>query len=111
MSNGALSMARLGRLRDVMAGYVGRGDVPGLVTLVSRRGETHADALGTLAVGGRDPMRRIAVRIDPTSSITRCQDVEANGVRATFSRGSMSCGSTRHKPWERRLPAGPGCHG
>ncbi len=58
MSNGALSMVRLGRMRDVMAGYVERGDVPGLVTLVSRRGETHADALGTLAVGGRDPMRR-----------------------------------------------------
>ncbi len=51
-------MARLGRMRDVMAGYVERGAVPGLVTLVSRRGETHVDALGMMAVGGRDPMRR-----------------------------------------------------
>jgi len=58
MSTGGLSTARLGRLRDVMAGYVERGDVPGLVTLVSRRGETHVDALGMTAVGGRDPMRR-----------------------------------------------------
>jgi CubicO group peptidase (beta-lactamase class C family) len=58
MSSGALSTARLGRMHDVMAGYVERGDVPGLVTLVSRRGETHVDALGTMAVGGRDPMRR-----------------------------------------------------
>ncbi|MDQ2830072.1 MAG: class A beta-lactamase-related serine hydrolase, partial [Chloroflexota bacterium] len=33
-------------------------DVPGLVTLISRRGETHVDALGMMAVGGRDPMRR-----------------------------------------------------
>jgi CubicO group peptidase (beta-lactamase class C family) len=45
-------------MHDVMAGYVERGDVPGLVTLVSRRGEVHVDALGTTAVGSRDPMRR-----------------------------------------------------
>jgi CubicO group peptidase (beta-lactamase class C family) len=57
MSTGGLSKARLGRMHDVMAGYVERGDVPGLVTLVSRRGEVHVDALGTMAVGGRDPMR------------------------------------------------------
>jgi len=31
-----MSAARLGRLHEVMAGYVERGDVPGLVTLVSR---------------------------------------------------------------------------
>ncbi len=58
MSTGGLSTARLSRMRDVMAGYVERGDVPGLVTLVSRRGETHVDAIGMMAVGGRDPMRR-----------------------------------------------------
>ena len=58
MSSGGLSKARLGRMHDVMAGYVERGDVPGLVTLVSRRGEVHADAIGTKAVGGNDPMRR-----------------------------------------------------
>ena len=58
MSAAGLSKSRLGCLRDVMAGYVERGDVPGLVTLVSRRGETHVDALGMMAVGGREPMRR-----------------------------------------------------
>jgi len=58
MSTGGLSTAGLGHMRDVMAGYVERGDVPGLVTLVSRRGETHVDALGMMALGGRDPMRR-----------------------------------------------------
>src|SRR5438105_10407685 len=58
MSIGGLSKARLGRMHAVMAGYVERGDVPGLVTLVSRRGETHVDAIGTTALGGRDPMRR-----------------------------------------------------
>ena len=58
MSTGGLSKARLGRMHDVMAGYVERGEVPGLVTLVSRRGEVHVDAIGTKAVGGSDPMRR-----------------------------------------------------
>jgi CubicO group peptidase (beta-lactamase class C family) len=58
MSIGGLSKARLGRMHDVMAGYVERGDVPGLVTLVSRRGEVHVDAIGTAALGGRDPIRR-----------------------------------------------------
>jgi CubicO group peptidase (beta-lactamase class C family) len=58
MSTGGLSKARLGRMHDVMAGYVERGDVPGLVTLVSRRGEVHVDAIGLKAVGGSDPIRR-----------------------------------------------------
>jgi hypothetical protein len=35
MSIGGLSKARLGRMHDVMASYVGRGEVPGIVTLVS----------------------------------------------------------------------------
>jgi hypothetical protein len=52
MSTGGLSKARLGRMHDVMAGYVERGEVPGLVTLVSRRGELHVDAIGMKAIGG-----------------------------------------------------------
>ncbi|HKH11355.1 MAG TPA: serine hydrolase domain-containing protein [Rubrobacter sp.] len=58
MSKGGLSGARLDRMHDVMAGHVERGHAPGIVTLVSRRGETRVDAIGTKAVGGRDPMRR-----------------------------------------------------
>src|SRR5258707_5094190 len=46
MNNSGLSRARLGRMHDVMAGYVERGEVPGIVTLVSRSGETHVDAIG-----------------------------------------------------------------
>ena len=53
-----LSKARLERMHDVMAGYVERGEVPGLVTLVSRRGEVHVDAIGTTAVDGATPMAR-----------------------------------------------------
>jgi CubicO group peptidase (beta-lactamase class C family) len=58
MNNGEFSEARLGRMRDVMAGHVGRGVVPGVVTLLSRRGEVQVDAIGTKAFGGSDPMRR-----------------------------------------------------
>jgi CubicO group peptidase (beta-lactamase class C family) len=58
MRSGGLSTARLGRMHDVLAGHVERGDLPGLVTLVSRRGEVHVDAIGTQAVGGSAPMRR-----------------------------------------------------
>jgi CubicO group peptidase (beta-lactamase class C family) len=58
MNTGGLSKARLGRMHDVMAGYVERGDVPGLVTLVSRRGEVHVDAIGMKAVESLDPVRR-----------------------------------------------------
>jgi CubicO group peptidase (beta-lactamase class C family) len=57
MSTGGLSKARLGRMHDAMANYVERGELPGLVTLVSRRGEVHVDAIGKQSFGG-DPMRR-----------------------------------------------------
>jgi CubicO group peptidase (beta-lactamase class C family) len=58
MSTGGLSRARLGRMHDVMAGHVERGDVPGIVTLVSRRGEVHVGALGMKAIGESEPMQR-----------------------------------------------------
>ncbi|MGO8865271.1 MAG: serine hydrolase domain-containing protein [Alphaproteobacteria bacterium] len=58
MRSGGLSKARLGRMREVMAGYVERGEVPGVVTLVSRRGEVHLDAIGMKTLGGGDPARR-----------------------------------------------------
>jgi CubicO group peptidase (beta-lactamase class C family) len=58
MSGGGLSQARLDRMREVMAWAVERGDVPGLVALVHRRGETHVAAFGTMVAGGDTPMRR-----------------------------------------------------
>jgi CubicO group peptidase (beta-lactamase class C family) len=57
MSKGGLSKTRLDRMHGLMAGYVERGDVPGVVTLVSRRGEVHVDAIGMKAVGESDPIR------------------------------------------------------
>ncbi|MGH6815513.1 MAG: serine hydrolase domain-containing protein, partial [Hyphomicrobiaceae bacterium] len=58
MSPGGLSKTRLAQMHEVMAGHVARGAVPGLVTLASRRGETHVDAIGMQKRGGQLPMRR-----------------------------------------------------
>jgi CubicO group peptidase (beta-lactamase class C family) len=58
MSDGGFSKARLARMHATMAGYVERGDLPGMVTLLARRGEVHVDVIGTKAVGDPDPMRR-----------------------------------------------------
>jgi CubicO group peptidase (beta-lactamase class C family) len=48
-------------LRDLhrsMEAYVERGERPGVVTVLSRRGETHVDAIGTHAFGSDRPMQR-----------------------------------------------------
>ena len=58
MSSAGLSRARLGRMHDVMTGTVERGKVPGLITLISRRGEVHVDVIGTQAFEDPTPMRR-----------------------------------------------------
>ncbi|TDF98108.1 serine hydrolase domain-containing protein [Paenibacillus piri] len=57
MSVAKFSLERLGRMHDVMAGHVERGGMPGLVTLVSRHGEVHVDAIGRMAFDGSAPMR------------------------------------------------------
>jgi len=52
------SRVRLERMHDLMAGHVQRRAVPGIVTLVSRRGKVHVNAVGAKAMGGEDPIRR-----------------------------------------------------
>src|SRR6266550_4293046 len=86
MSAGGLSRARLSRMHDVMAGYVERGEVPGLVTLVSRRGEVHVDAIGTLAVDGGGPVRhdtifRISSMTKPVTAVATMILVEECKLR------------------------------
>ncbi|HET8630206.1 MAG TPA: serine hydrolase domain-containing protein [Thermomicrobiales bacterium] len=85
MSTGGLSQARLQRLHDAMAGYVERGEVPGLVALVSRRGETHVEALGALALGGapvrRDTIFRIASMTKPVVAAAALLLVEECNLR------------------------------
>lgn len=58
MTSSGFDEARLERMREVMQGHVDSGLVPGLVSLVSRRGETHVDALGETAYEDGAPMER-----------------------------------------------------
>jgi CubicO group peptidase (beta-lactamase class C family) len=58
MSIGGLSKVRLRRMHEIMTGYVERGEVPGLITLISRRGDLYVDAIGAKAIGSSDPIRR-----------------------------------------------------
>ena len=53
-----LNQARVADLHMTMAGYVERGDIPGIVTLIGRGDEIHVDATGRKTVGGKEPMRR-----------------------------------------------------
>jgi CubicO group peptidase (beta-lactamase class C family) len=57
INDSGLHRGRLARLEDTLSGYVARGEVPGLVSVVSRRGEAHVTALGTLGAH-RGPVRR-----------------------------------------------------
>ncbi|WP_243710477.1 serine hydrolase domain-containing protein [Micromonospora sp. KC213] len=45
-------------MRDVLARHVESGRIPGLVALVSRGGETHVEAIGTMRQDGGPSMRR-----------------------------------------------------
>ena len=52
------SKTRLARMHERMMAHVERGYVPGIVTLVNRRGETHVHAVGSKTLDRSDPMRR-----------------------------------------------------
>jgi len=54
----ALSTTRLVRLHDALAAHVSSTDVPGIVALVSRRGETHVVTLGRRSLESDAPMTR-----------------------------------------------------
>jgi len=66
------SLARLERMRAVMRGYVERGEMPGLVALVSCGEEVHIEAIGALSFGGasisRDSIFRIASMTKPIAA-------------------------------------------
>ncbi|MBV9564259.1 MAG: beta-lactamase family protein [Bradyrhizobium sp.] len=80
-----LSNARLKRMHDTMARHVESGGVPGLVALVSRHGEIHADAIGAMAIGGapmqRDSIFRIASMTKPVAAVAAMILVEECRLR------------------------------
>jgi CubicO group peptidase (beta-lactamase class C family) len=52
------SPTRLAGMHHSLLRHVGKGRLPGLVALISRRGMEHVDAIGTLAFDREAPMRR-----------------------------------------------------
>jgi CubicO group peptidase (beta-lactamase class C family) len=52
------SKARLGRMADVMRGYVERGELAGVVTLLYRHDEVHVEAIGAQDLATATPIRR-----------------------------------------------------
>jgi CubicO group peptidase (beta-lactamase class C family) len=83
---GGLSAQRLARLPAVLQAHIDRGEAPGLVALVSRRGETHVFPLGKTAVGGdapmtRDTIFRIASMTKPVTAVAAMILVEECRLR------------------------------
>jgi CubicO group peptidase (beta-lactamase class C family) len=56
--SGGFSKTRLGRMAEVMRGYVERGEIAGAVTLLCRRDEVHVEAIGARDLATAAPMRR-----------------------------------------------------
>src|SRR5271154_2815459 len=82
---GGLSKAAFDRLRGVMAGHVERGDLPGLVMLVSDHGEVRTEAIGRLALEGspllRDSLFRTPARTKPVAAAAAMVLVEDGRLR------------------------------
>ena len=57
-ANAGYSQARLGRMRKILAAYVERGEVAGIVTLLNRRGETRVESVGYRDLERREPIAR-----------------------------------------------------
>ena len=90
------------RLHEVAQRHVGDEQVPGLVALVARGDQVHAEALGSLAIGGpavqRDSLFRIASVTKPVTGA------------ATLALAGRGC-STWTSRWPGCCPSwpAPGC--
>jgi CubicO group peptidase (beta-lactamase class C family) len=84
-SAGGLSKTRMRRMHDVMAGHVDDGSMPGLVSLVSRRGEVFVDTIGKMAFDGapmaRDTIFRITSMTKPITAVAAMILVEECKLR------------------------------
>jgi CubicO group peptidase (beta-lactamase class C family) len=61
MTRKGLVKSGLDRMHKVLSGHIERGDIPGMVALVSRHDDVHVEVLGNLHVNGNDPMARDAI--------------------------------------------------
>ncbi len=100
-SNGGLSKARLGRMHGIMATHVESGEVPGLVTLVSRDGEIHVDVIGSIAIDGapmqRDTIFRITSMTKPVTAVAAMILVEESCFRIAIQSRKPSPRPASHR--------------
>jgi hypothetical protein len=72
-------------MHEVMVRDAESGDIPGLVTLVSRRGEVHVDAIGRMAIDGapmqRDTIFRLSSMTKPVTAVAAMILVEECKLR------------------------------
>jgi len=76
-------------MHDVLASFVERGELVGVLTLLSRRGETHFDAIGFQDRERRIPMRRdticrIASMTKPITAVAAMMLVEECKLELDF---------------------------
>src|SRR6184192_1312602 len=96
MGSGGFSDDGLARTHEILAEYVERAEIPGLVTGVSRGDEVHVDAIGTMAFDDRRPIGRDTIfRI---SSMTK--PVAAAGTMLLMDDGTLQL----DEPVDRVLP-------
>ena len=101
MQDGGFSPARLEQMHEAMAAHVESGRLPGLVTLLSRRGEVVVDAIGETAFDSGDPMQRDTIfRI---ASVTQADhgrggDDPGRGVRAAPRRAGRRAAAGAGQP-------------
>jgi CubicO group peptidase (beta-lactamase class C family) len=57
MASSKLDNRRGADLHETIAGYVERGEIPSIVTLIGRSDEIFVDAIGMKTIGGKQPMR------------------------------------------------------
>lgn len=74
MSRPGLTKRGLERMHRVLSGYVERGEMPGLVALVSHNGDVHVETIGSLAFDNdaamqRDTIFRIASMTKPITAV------------------------------------------
>jgi CubicO group peptidase (beta-lactamase class C family) len=83
--NDGFSAEGLSQMHAVMTGYVDRGEVPGIVTLLSRHGETRVDAIGAQSFDGtpmqRDTIFRIASMTKPIIALATMMLLEQCALR------------------------------
>lgn len=85
MGTGGLSKAGLSRMCDIMSGYVARGEVPGLVMGIFRRGEAFLDAVGVLEIAGPpvqgDTIFRVSSLTKPITAVAAMMCLEECRLR------------------------------